>query len=318
MKKRGAWLVVARAVFVAAAVVAYGVILRQATSSDAARVGAAHPWNFVAAVVAQLLIQCVLFAGWWWLASGLGERFPLANAYRQYAIASAAKYLPVGKVAQLASLALYSESKILRVGSPAAYLVLVVSGAVAGVFFIGLGALSGIESARVGVFAAWSAAAVVVLVAVPWPRLIVAAGRRLRKYAPLGRHDPLPTLAERKRFLALVVFQLVFFWLPEGMSGLSIVHAVSPSSGSGDFFFVLTATALATVAGNVAVVMPAGIGPRDLALVMLLQTRFPLAEATMASAGIRLAALAGEAVFLAPVVPLLFSGRGRKRKGRAS
>ncbi|MBM6405928.1 flippase-like domain-containing protein [Phycicoccus sp. CSK15P-2] len=236
--------------------------------------------------------------GWRVLLADLGSPLPAAPAASVFFVGQLGKYVP-GSVWTV-----FAQAEMgTRLGVPRRRM------AVTGLLSIGLAILCG---SLLGVVAlprlvargsspvtAWVVVAAVLVGGVLlWPRLLnalVALGLRIL------RRDPLEHALGGRAVLVTCVWFLAA-WVSAGAGVAVLVRAVQPAAGATDLAVAaVCGFALASAAGQLSVLVPAGVGVRDGVLALLLVTFMPLSAAT---------AVVVVARFLAVVSDLLVAGGG--------
>ena len=254
------------------------------------------------AVVAGLVLTCgapvFTLIGWRVLLDDLGTRLALPPAASVFFVGQLGKYVPGSVWTVLAQAEMGARLAIPRRRM-----------AVTGLLSIGLAILCG---GLLGVVAlprllargssgatAWVLVVAVVLGAVLlWPPLLNAVidrGLRVLRREPLEH-----ALGGRAVVVTCAWFLLA--WLSAGGGVAVLVRDLQPDASAADLFVgAVCGFALASAAGQLSVLVPAGVGVRDGVLALLLVTFMPVSAAT---------AVVVVARFLAIVADLLVAGGG--------
>lgn len=264
-------------------------------SRDLGRMG----WGSIAlALVLTCGAPVFTLVGWRVLLADLGSRLHLAPAASVFFVGQLGKYVPGSVWTVLAQAEMGARLHVPRRRM-----------AVTGLLSIGLAILCG---GLLGVVAlprllargattatGWVVVAAVVVGAVLlWPRLLNAVvDRGLR----LLRRDPLEHRLGG-RAIVLTCGWFVLAWLSAGAGVAVLVRDLAPDASAADLAVgAVCGFALASAAGQLSVLVPAGVGVRDGVLALLLVTFMP---------GSAAAAVVVVARFLAVVADLLVAGGG--------
>ncbi|MBT9255942.1 flippase-like domain-containing protein [Phycicoccus sp. MAQZ13P-2] len=260
--------------------------------------GRMSPPAVVLALVLTLGAPLCTLVGWRILLADLGTRLPLAPAASVFFVGQLGKYVPGSVWTVLAQAEMGT-----KLGVPRRRM------AVTGLLSIGLAILCG---SLLGVVAlprllargsspvtAWVVVAAVVVGAVLfWPRLLnamVALGLRVL------RREPLDHELGGRAVLATAAW-FTGAWVSAGLGVAVLVRSLQPAASLTDLAVAgVCGFALASAAGQLSVLVPAGVGVRDGVLALLLVTFMPLSAAT---------AVVVVARFLAIVADLLVAGGG--------
>ncbi|QKE85522.1 lysylphosphatidylglycerol synthase domain-containing protein [Arthrobacter sp. NEB 688] len=252
----------------------------------------------VLALVLTLGAPLFTLVGWRVLLADLGTRLPLAPAASVFFVGQLGKYLPGSVWTVLAQAEMGA-----KLGVPRRRM------AITGLLSIGLAILCG---SLLGVVAlprllargsspvtAWVVVAAVLVGAVLfWPRLLnamVALGLRVLRREPLEHR-----LGGRAVLSTAAWFTAA--WVSAGLGVAVLVRSLQPAATLTDLAVAgVCGFALASAAGQLSVLVPAGVGVRDGVLALLLVTFMPLSAAT---------AVVVVARFLAIVGDLLVAGGG--------
>ena len=234
--------------------------------------GRLDPLSVAAATGAVLVGLVATMLSWRALMAGLGSPLPLAAGARVYFLAQLGKYLPGSVWPVLAQMELGREYRVPPARSAAGaglnLALNLVTGIVIGAAGLALAGARGLSGYW------WVLLPLPALLALLHPRLVSWwAGLALR----LLRRPPLRTRLGG-RALAVATGWSALMWLALG------THVAVLAHGTGfrgrDLLLLSTgAYAVSWVAGFLVVVAPAGAGPRELALVVLLSQALPQSAA---------------------------------------
>ena len=230
-----------------------------------ARAGALRPdWRLVlASAVLVLATYALLVHAWRSLVAAWGSRLPFWNAARIWSISNLGRYLP-GKLWSIAAMGLLSR----QAGVPAT----AASGAaIAGTLVniaAGFAVLLVAGSRGIGAVApggATIARAIAIAATAGLLLLPVALTPALRLAARLLRRDA-PTREAPARVLWLVVGANVVAWVGYGLAFRVLALSIAPGS-AGNWLEYLAVFTGSYLAGYLALVIPGGIGVREVAMV---------------------------------------------------
>lgn len=258
--------------------------------------------------------------GWRVLLAGLGTRLGLGAAATVYFVGGLGKYLPGGFWPMLAQTDLGR-----RTGEPPARFALAfpVSMAVSATTGAGIGLLTvpWLTGVRGPGVAAYAAGALAVAVAAPWlvrGVLRLARAGRSRWRGSVDATVAVPDLRTIARSLALTALGWV-------LSGLHVaVLAMALGAGARNAMLCTAAYSLSTVAGMMAIVLPAGLGAREAVLALALGgiltgsavlTVVALSRFLVTGADITVAALAAGCAGRSPHTPV--DGDNQQRRDHA-
>jgi len=217
------------------------------------------------AIVLALAGSFAGMLGWRVLLAGLGTRLPVATASRVYFVAGLGKYLPGGLWPALAHADLARKLREPPSRLAAAFLGSVALSTAAGLL-VGLIAVPSLAQSS-GLW--WLLVPILALCLVP-----VAAPRLLTGLVGLAhrllKRDGAPPVLPSRGVVVRAVAWMVLGWLITGAHFVVLVGAFGtvdwPSTSVALSAFVLCVYVLASVAGIVAFVLPAGLGARELML----------------------------------------------------
>lgn len=265
-------------------------------SDVAQHLRAVSPLGLLGGAVGALAAPNLTMLGWRALLADLGTPMPRGSAAGVFFVGQLGKYLPGSVWSVLAQAEMGS-----RLGIPRRRM------AVAGLLSIGMSVLTGIA---VGIpalpvllrrgdtraIALVAALAVPVLLACLHPMILnrlIATGLRLLRREPL-EHEL------SGRGIAAMAAWLLLAWLAIGAGVLMLARDLAPSVRLTDLIVpAVCGFALASVAGMLAVVLPAGVGVRDGLLVLVLHTVLPLPAATAIAMLMRFAATLADVIWAA-------------------
>lgn len=276
-------------------------------------------WSRVEAVIGQLSVPAVALSGaaalagiwcsflcWRAILADFGSRVPLAGGMRIFFVGQAGKYVP-GKVWPiLAQVRLGRDYQVPGRASAAAaavFLLIVLGSAL----LVGVGLLPVLGAGGLSSYG-WLLLVLPVAVVLLWPP---ALNRLLARAMRLARREPMPQPLSAAGIGRAVGWALLM-WL---LYGVHLWVLLSPLAGGAPALLRATgAFAAAWAVGFLLLVAPAGLGPRELALVALLSVTVSGPAALVAAVVSRLVLTAGD---LAWAMAGMAAGRNRRPVGPA-
>ena len=228
--------------------------------------------RIVQAGLISILYVLATALSWRAILADLGTRLPAAAAMRIFFVSQVAKYLPGGVWNIVAAAELGADHEIPRRRSAAVMAISLLVSVVTGAILAVIGLLTSPEAREF----AWVAFAIpvgLVLLAPPVLGRLADFGLRLMRRDPLG-HRP------SWRGLSVGIAWQVVAWL---LAGAQVFLLAEPLGLSGDVLGFLVATggyALAWTAGFLFIVVPAGVGMREIVLAAALAGSLTVADAT--------------------------------------
>lgn len=271
----------------------------------------ARNWDEVSGELGRLRWSAVLLAlgfttaaplltmlGWRRLLADLGTRLALPPAASVFFVGQLGKYVPGSVWTVLAQAEMGARLKVSRRRMAVTGLLSIGLAALCG-GLLGLVALPRLLAREPSGASGWGVVAALALGAVLlWPRLlnaVIARGLRLLRREPL-EHE----LGARAVLLACGWFLAA--WVCAGAGVAVLVRDLQPDASLADLAVAaVCGFALASAAGQLTVVVPAGVGVRDGVLALLLVTFMPVSAAT---------AVVVVARFFAVVADLVVAGGG--------
>ncbi|MGL5864961.1 MAG: lysylphosphatidylglycerol synthase domain-containing protein [Dermatophilaceae bacterium] len=279
-----------------------------------AELGRLDAGPLAAAFVIGLVPPVLTTLGWRTLLVDLGTRLPVPTAAGVFLVGQLGKYLP-GSVWTV----VVQTDMGHRLNVPRRRM------AVTGLVMLGLSVLGGavvavpavpvvLERSESAGSPWWGVAAVALAFVAAWPPLLnwgIGVGLRLIRRPPL---EHLLSGAAVLRCMAAIIGA----WVTSAAPVWVLARSLAPDAPTGQLLLVcVCGFALASVAGMLAVVLPAGLGLRDAMLAVALSTVMSAAAATAVVVVVRFLAvvtdllLAGAAWWWARRQGLLGSGRGQ-------
>jgi uncharacterized membrane protein YbhN (UPF0104 family) len=225
-------------------------------------------WSVAAAAAAVLVALMMNMLSWHALLAGMGSRLPIPAAARLYFLAQLGKYLPGSVWPLLAQMELGREHRMPAARSAAAaglnLILNLTTGIVLGLVGLALSGSGGLEGYR------WVLLLLPLLLALLHPAVLnrcTAIALRLLRRPVVQTRVTAPALLQAIGWSAAM-------WIALGLSTAALAHGVGAPGGR----LLLLSTgayAVAWVIGFVVVFAPAGAGPREIVLVVLLAPVLP-------------------------------------------
>lgn len=265
-------------------VAALGLALRSRWTEVADQLATLDIWRLVAAAVAGLLGVGLSSGIWHAMLRGIGEPLPLAVSLRIFFIGQIGKYVPGAVWPAVTQAALAREQGVAPRATVTAVTLFIWVHLVTGA------ALAVAVLAWTGDLPAWSLVVLPALVALLAPPVLRSTLARLLR---LARREPLRALPDGRHLLAACGWALAM-WTCYGvhlqMLTTAVQQPIAPVRAAGVF-------AAAWFIGFVLLVAPAGVGPREAAMVALLP--LPAAAGLLVALVSRLILTAADAVWAA-------------------
>lgn len=237
-------------------------------------------WRVLAAAfVIGLLSPAFTMLGWRVLLADLGTRLPLPPAASIFFVGQLGKYVPGSVWTIVMQTEMGHRLRVPRRTMAATGLVMLALSVLGGAI-VAIPALPLVRrESHVGLSPWWVALGVLAMalfLLLLWPPLLNALiSRGLR----LIRRDPLEHALSGPGIAYCMLF-IVAAWVANGLSVLVLATALTPDDGGSLVLVCICGFALASVAGMVAVVLPAGVGIREGVMVLLLTSVMSPAGAT--------------------------------------
>jgi hypothetical protein len=247
------------------------------------------------------------FIGWRMLLTGLDVRLPLLPSIQVYFLAGLTRYLPGGVWPALAHAAQAKPLGVPPARMAGAYLATQGIGVIAGLV-VGLIALPALVVAS-PLWLLLVPVVVLALVPVAVPRLLGPVLTLAQRLVRRGERTP-PVLPDR-RTLASVTWVMAVGWLISGLQVAVLAIALGAPVGSA-LTVGVGGFALSVVGGIVAIILPSGLGARELVLGLTLAGLLSGSALITVVALSRVLITAGDLLSTAAVLGLLtISGRAR-------
>lgn len=237
-------------------------------------------WFVIAAAFAiGLLAPAFTLLGWRELLADLGTRLPLPPAASIFFVGQLGKYVPGSVWTIVMQTEMGHRLRVPRRQMATAGLVMLVLSVLGGAV-VALPAVPLLLTESHATLSPWwgvvGALAAVVVLVILWPPVLnglIARGLRLIRREPLEHALSGGAIARCMSFI-------IAAWIGNGISVL-VLAAALPPEGSGSLVLVsISGFALASVAGMVAVILPAGVGIREGVMLLLLTSVMSPAGAT--------------------------------------
>lgn len=256
-------------------------------------------WPVLLGAFAFTVITPVLsMFGWRVLLADLGTHLPAAPASSVFFVGQLAKYIPGSVWTVLAQAEMGARLQVPRRRMAVVGLLTIGLAVVTG-FVLGVPAIPRLVAGEPGAFSWWWVLIAIVLGSVLlWPRVL---NPLIRRGLQVMRREPLEHDLHARAILAASAW-LVGAWIAVGLSVAILARPVAPDSTLGDLLVsCVCGFALASAAGMISILVPAGVGVRDGLLGLLLVSFMPAAAA---------AAVVVVSRFLTVVADLFLAGFG--------
>lgn len=227
--------------------------------------------RIVPATAVSILYVLATALSWRAILADLGTRLPAAAAMRIFFVSQVAKYLPGGVWNIVAAAELGADHEIPRRRSAAVMAISLLVSVVTGAILAVIGLLASPEAREF----AWVAVAIpvgLVLLAPPVLGRLADAGLRLL------RRDPLESWPTWRGFGIGIAWQ-VLAWLLAGAQVFLLAEPLGVPGTVGGYLLATGGYALAWTVGFLVVVVPAGVGMREIVLAAALGDGLTIASA---------------------------------------
>ena len=237
-------------------------------------------WHVLtAAFVIGLLSPALTMLGWRVLLADLGTRLALPPAASIFFVGQLGKYVPGSVWTVVMQAEMGHRLRVPRRRMAATGLVMLALSVLGGAI-VAVPALPLLRSKSQIALSPWEIAlgvlATLLFLALLWPPVLNALiARGLR----LIRRDPLEHALSGSGIAYCMLF-IVAAWIANGLSVLLLASALAPDDAGSLVLVCLSGFALASVAGMVAVILPAGVGLREGVMVLMLTSVMSPAGAT--------------------------------------
>lgn len=300
--RRSVWWLWASRVLAAAVIVitGYYVFRKLAEGYDQLQTLAHTPdYRWIAAAIVVLTL-CVLLGGWEWglMLRAMGYKLPMRKALRIQASANLAKYVP-GYAWQIVGKGYLCT----RVGIPGRlaafsisleFAIIAITGIMTAILFLPFTELVS-WSVMSRTLIKWIGLAGATLLLMVIPRLVLRP--------PLRQWARIEDGSQRPGLLCLALAAVLCTWILLGLGFSALVASVYPVRLT-DVPLYIVALVISILSGLAAVIVPAGWGVREMALIIVLEQQIPPAIATSVTLLVRLAFVAAEILAFAVTSPL--------------
>jgi hypothetical protein len=262
-----------------------------------------HPGYFFLAILLGLINLVYLLLSWWWIMNCSKEHgvLNIRPAYLQFGMANLSRYLPAGRILQFASFAHFSEDPNQRINSVVSFLILTFTGVMSG-GIIGLFGLKYVAPQQQTMLFRFSfLAGICALIIFSDPKLLLFFIKRVEKKIP-SVISIQKYLVSRLQLFLITIGNIIFCWIPDGLAALLILWMVDSKYDWDTLVYILSCYSVASFAGYLMVLAPAGLGVRDGLLAYLLSKQLPTTEAAFMSLGLRFSGLLAEVIFMLPLI----------------